>query len=492
MKAKPTSFFDRLVNSVIAKLGIMFILVLILLIPLSWVMDLIGERRLRHEQVGEEIAMKWGWQQVINGPVMAIPVEERQTRAVLAEDGTREQLTDIRRDWIILLPEEARISGSVSPEILKRGIYESVVYLADLRVAGHFGALDLGKLSLENSTVKWDEAKLVFGISDLKGLSASPMLSWKDKQVALFTNADQSLSLFEQNLVADIVVDSENVSGTPFDIQLQLRGSKSLNFLPLASQTRIDLDGKWSSPSFNGAFLPDQRTVGDTAFAAQWNIPGFSRKQPQQWRGEAAQLYTFAGVPLNADAAFDHDFPVRANERHPRIGASLASDEDMVQINFLPEATHYQKTTRVAKYGILVVLLTFASLFFAEMRNKRRIHLVQYVLIGAAMVMFYSLLLAISEHVGFDWAYGIASLATIGVIASFVKAITRHVQAALALAAVLALSYGFIYVLLQLKDFSLLVGTAGVFAMLVALMYFSTQINWHRFEERGSRLPSTP
>lgn len=479
METKQTPFFDRIVNSVIAKLGIMFTLVLMLLIPLSWVTDLIGERRQRHERVGEEIAMKWGRQQVVNGPVMAIPVEERQNRVVLAEDGTREQLTDIRRDWIILLPDEASVTGSVSPEILKRGIYELVVYLADLRVTGRFGPLDLSKLSLENSTVKWDEAKLVFGISDLKGLSAAPVLNWNNEQAALST-ADQTLSLFEQNLVADINLENHTTTDSPFEVRLQLRGSKSLNFLPLASQTSIQLDGNWSSPSFNGAFLPDERTVGDTAFTATWNIPGFSRKQPHQWRGEPTRLYSFKGLPLHSEAAFEQGY--RGDEPVPGA-SSVSTDWDMVQINFLPEVNHYQKTDRVAKYGILVVLLTFASLFFTEILKKRRIHLIQYVLIGAAMVMFYSLLLAISEHVGFDWAYGIASLATIGLIAFFVKAITRHAQAALALAAILALSYGFIYILLQLKDFSLLVGTAGVFAMLAALMYFSTRINWLHFEE---------
>lgn len=482
METKPKSLFDRLASSAIVKLAIMFILVLLLLIPLSWVEGLIRERKQRYERVGEEIAMKWGRQQVVNGPVMAIPVEERQSRVTINEDGTREQVSHTRRDWIMLLPSEVDVSGDVSPETLKRGIYESVVYLTELRITGRFGALDMAKFALENSMVKWNEAKLVFGISDLKGLSTAPSLNWGGHTLAL-TTADQALNLFEQNLVADIALDGEAGVEQAFDIHLQLRGSQSLNFLPLATQTSIQLSGNWPSPSFNGAFLPDERTVGDTAFDARWSIPGFSRKQPQQWRGDAGRIYSFSGISLNSEEAYGYGYPMPASETSRGGTVAASTDWDMVQVNFLPEVNHYQKTTRVAKYGILVVLLTFASLFFTEIIKKQRIHLVQYVLIGAAMVLFYSLLLAISEHLGFNLAYFIAALATTGLIASFIKAITRQTQTALVFGAILGACYGFIYVLMQLKDFSLVVGTVGVFAILAALMYFSTRINWFQFEQ---------
>lgn len=477
--------FDRIVRSAITKLALMFFIVLLLLIPLSWVDDLIHERKQRHDGVGDEIAIKWGGQQVVNGPVMVIPVEEHQHRVVVAEDGKQELEVDVRKEWIMALPSEVQVSGSVLPEALQRGIYEAVVYQVDLKITGRFNGLDTTKLALENSTIRWRDAKLVFGVSDLKGLSASPELTWKDHQADLATG-EHALDLFEQNLVADVVLAGPEDAANSFEITVQLRGSKSLNFLPLASQNSIHLAGKWAAPSFDGAFLPTERTVSESDFDARWEIPAFSRKQPQQWRGKPTRLYTFSGDPLSSgDAAV-----ARANSAPQTApqqpGRTLSNDWDMVKVNFLPEVSHYQKTTRVTKYGFLVVLLTFASLFFTEIIKKRRIHIVQYVLIGAAMVLFYALLLAMSEHIGFDWAYAIAALATIVLIASFVKAVTKQLGTAAASGGILSLCYAFIYILLLLKDFSLLVGTIGIFVMLAALMYFAARIHWGQWEDTES------
>lgn len=477
MNTTSPSLFDRIVGSAIAKLAVMFFIVLLLLIPLSWVDDLIQERKQRHERVGDEIAMKWGGQQVVNGPVIAIPVEERQPRTVVGEDGIRQLVPDMRKEWIMLLPSDVEVTGTVLPETLKRGIYDAVVYQSDLKITGRFDGLDTAKLLLENSTVKWSEAKLVFGVSDLKGLTSSPVLTWEAKQVPL-ASGEYALNLFEQNLVADIPLGGPEGTNNTFDVQVELRGSKSLNFLPLASQTHIQLGGKWADPSFNGAFLPTERTVSESDFDARWEIPGFSRKQPQQWRGEPSLLYTFSGESLTDESAAG-----RSDAVPPERASTLSTDGDMVQVNFLPEVNHYQKTTRVTKYGILVVILTFASLFFTEIIKKRRIHVVQYVLIGGAMVLFYSLLLAMSEHIGFGWAYALAAVATIVLIALFVKAITRQPQTAVALGAMLSLCYGFIYSLLLLRDYALLVGTIGVFVMLAALMYFAARIHWGQWDD---------
>nr|WP_262713884.1 cell envelope integrity protein CreD [Sphingobacterium cavernae] len=174
-------------------------------------------------------------------------------------------------------------------------------------------------------------------------------------------------------------------------------------------------------------------------------------------------------------------------ELNPAAGANsnlVSTDMDMIQVNFLPEVNNYQKTTRVAKYGILVIILTFASLFFTEIIKKQRIHLIQYILIGAAMVLFYSLLLAFSEHIGFNPAYLISALATILLIASFIYMITKNRNTALLFAGILGLFYTFIYVLMQLRDYSLIVGTVGIFIILAVLMRVSTKVNWYQFDRK--------
>jgi inner membrane protein len=148
----------------------------------------------------------------------------------------------------------------------------------------------------------------------------------------------------------------------------------------------------------------------------------------------------------------------------------------------LESINNYQKTTRAAKYGLLVILLTFASLLFTEIIKKQRIHIIQYVLIGCAMVLFYSLLLAFGEHVMFNISYLIAAVATIALVSSFIYWITRDKKTCLLFNLILAVFYGFIFVLMQLQDFSLLVGTVGIFVILAIMMRLSTKVNWSQFD----------
>ncbi len=154
----------------------------------------------------------------------------------------------------------------------------------------------------------------------------------------------------------------------------------------------------------------------------------------------------------------------------------------MITIHFLPDINNYQKTTRVAKYGILIINLTFTSLLFTEVIKKKRVHIIQYILIGAAMVLFYTLLLALSEHIGFNLAYLTATIATVLLIGSFIKAITQDAKTAALLSSILGIFYLFIYVLMQLRDYSLIAGTIGIFIILAILMRVSTKINWYQFD----------
>lgn len=278
---------------------------------------------------------------------------------------------------------------------------------------------------------------------------------------------------------APIGLGEDDKVASTFELNYEIKGSKSFNFLPLADQTKLMVEGSWSNPSFNGGFLPDDRKVGQEGFQAVWNIASFGRKLPQQWIG-LQRIYNFADIPLSRE-----DMIMTSEElSNPASQSSVATDTDMVQVNFLPEVNNYQKTYRVAKYGILVIVLTFASLFFTEIIKKQRIHILQYILIGIAMVVFYSLLLAISEHLGFNIAYLIASIATVSLIASFILMITQQKKTAFLFGMILALFYVFIYVLMQLRDYSLIVGSIGIFIILAVLMKLSTKVNWYTFDRQ--------
>lgn len=477
------TIFERISNSIVLKLFVIFVLVFIMMIPMSLVNDLVMERKSREQQVSSEIAAKWGRDQVVVSPVLAVPYDV-VSEIVKKDSKGKEYIVDgIEQDWVFLLPGHAAIQTDIKPESLKRGIYQSVVYNSDLVLKGSFEGFDAKQLPVAAEKMKWGEAQIVFGVQDVKGLSSNPELSWKDQKLPLSISVN-NFNLFANNLATALPLLKIEDSKFEFQLKVKLRGSKSINFLPLANHTVIATKGSWGNPSFNGAYLPETREVSDKSFSAAWSIPSFGRKIPQQWVGGNSRLYTFSGISL-AEADFNsygvHEAaPVEAASAH----IEAATDMDMVQVNFLPEVNNYQKTTRVAKYGILVIVLTFASLFFTEIIKKQRIHLIQYILIGAAMVLFYSLLLAISEHMGFDIAYLLAALATIGLIASFIKMITKDNRTALLFMLILGLFYGFIFVLMQLRDYSLIVGTVGVFIILAILMRISTKINWYQFDKQ--------
>lgn len=477
------TIFERISNSIILKLFVIFILVLIMMIPMSLIDDLVSERKNREQQVSAEIAAKWGRDQVVVSPILAVPYDLVSEVVKKDSKGKEYVVQGIEQDWIFLLPRNTEVQTDIKPESLKRGIYQSVVYNSEVVLKGSFEGFDTKQLPVSVEKVKWAEAQLVFGIQDVKGLSSNPELEWNGQKLPLAINA-RNFDLFNNNLTTGLPLQKIEDSKLDFQIRVKLRGSKSINFLPLANHTVIKTKGSWGNPSFNGAYLPETREVSDKNFKAEWNIPSFGRKLPQQWAGGNDRLYRFSGMSL-AEADFDsYGLTTDASAQVASTSVEAATDMDMVQINFLPEVNNYQKTTRVAKYGILVIVLTFASLFFTEIIKKQRIHLIQYILIGAAMVLFYSLLLAISEHMGFNVAYFLAAVATIGLIASFIKMITKDNRTALLFMGILGLFYGFIFVLMQLRDYSLIVGTVGIFIILAILMRISTKINWYQFDKQ--------
>ncbi|TDS12479.1 cell envelope integrity protein CreD [Sphingobacterium paludis] len=487
LPSRGPSFFEKFTQSAVAKLATVFILIILLLIPMGLVDSLISERRDRDRLVSQEIAGKWGASQVFSGPVLGIPYTRRHVVDKTDDTGKVKTLSYMEKDYVFLVANKAAFSAQVSPQYLKRGIYQTVTYNAQLRMKGNFNEIDFSKLDVRAEELDWEHAKLFIGVSDLKGLSSNPQLKWGNNTLS-FEMGNGEVGLFERTMESEMALPTKSTKGD-FEISLDIRGSQSLTFFPTARESIIDVTGAWGSPSFNGGYLPEERTVHTDSFLASWRIPSFGRKIPQQWTGAKQQLYQ---VPIGVASDYTDDVSAAYAEYSSGTAAAASVGEtksalqqstleDMVQINFLESVNNYQKTTRVAKYGILVIVLTFTALFFTEIIKKQRVHIVQYILIGAAMVLFYCLLLAIGEHLGFNWSYLISSCATVVLIASFIYGITKERKTSQVFSAILAIFYAFIYLLMQLQDFSLIVGTIGVFIILAILMRLSTRVNWNSF-----------
>jgi inner membrane protein len=436
-------------ESPLIKLTVIAVLTLLLLIPSSWIQSRILERQGRQEDVMKEVSDKWSSSQLLEGPVMVLPYKtSTKTQDTSGKTSYKESLINI-----YILPEILNIDSKAKPEVLHRGIFDAIVYSAKIKISGRFSPLELKKSGINPEMIQWDKAKIDFGISDLKGLKNNPVIKLAGKSYNIepdFTD----LRLFTNNLV--ILPDLDPVRNTSlnFSFDLDLRGSDELRFLHLGKSTTVKLEGNWNNPSFTGRYLPDSRQVTDVRFMATWKMPYFNRPYPQQWTAENSIMNV-----KSRDASFG--------------------------VRFIMPVDQYQKTMRSAKYAILIILLTFISLFFTEVIQKRKVHFLQYLLIGAAMTVYYTLLLSFSEQMGFAIAYLIASIATIVLIGFFIAGVLKHRKPAIVFAAILSVFYSFIYVIIQLQDLALLFGSVGLFVIIAIMMFLSARIDWNKDSSAG-------
>jgi len=443
---KPEGFMGWLKESVTVKLIFIGILVLMLLIPSSMVDNLISERADRQQEVTNEISYNFSGAQQIKGPVLVIPYKSQ----VKDIDQNGKEVTREITQNLYLLPDELTIKADLHSEIIHRGIYDAVIYKTMVKITGNFTKADLGSLGITSDQLLPDNARVTFSISDLKGLKTNPVLTIGN-QLCTASPTYNNQALFNNGLQAAVNLTGVNDDSLPFSYTLDLSGSNELSFLQLGKTTDVDITGNWASPSFDGRFLPETRNISDTKFNAHWRMLYYNRPFPQQWAGDDTLLNS---APKQQDATFG-------------VKLRLPVDE-------------YQKTTRTSKYSTLIILLTLISLFLTELIRKQKIHSFNYILIGAAMVIYYTLLLSFSEQIGFNAAYLLASVATVALITTFIASLLKNNLAALLFAGILSVFYIFIFVIIQLEDFALMIGSVALFMIIAALMYFSRKINWDR------------
>jgi inner membrane protein len=437
---------DWLKESVTAKLVFIGILILVLLIPSSLVDNLITERASRQDDMMKEVSDQWSGSQIIKGPVLVIPYKKQvKYVGIDNKEGTRDETGNL-----YILPDNLHIKAGLTTQPLHRGIFDVAVYNSLVKVSGNFSKADLNSLSLAPDQLLLNKAHLVFSISDLKGLKSNPVMKAAGQTFTaepVFDNA----SLFGSGLQTPIDLSTVKDAEFNFEYALDLKGSQELSFLHLGKTTNVEAGGTWGSPSFSGRYLPDNRKVGKNGFTASWHMLYYNRPFPQQWVNNNTLLNNNKKL---SDAVF---------------GIKLRLPVDQ-----------YQKTTRTSKYALLIIALTFISLFLTEVIRKQRIHIFNYILIGVAMIIYYSLLLSFSEQIGYNWAYLVASISTIGLVVGFIASLLKNKMAALLFAFILAVFYTFIFVIIQLEDLALLIGSIALFIIVGVLMYFSRKINWDR------------
>ncbi len=421
-------------SSVTFKVFAVGFLILVLLIPTAMVRNLIKERECRQDAVVEEIGAKWGTAQTISGPIITLPYEE----TVKTGDGK----TTVYTRYFHILPDKLDVVGELSPEIRHRGLYETVLYNAKLRLTGLFLYPDLEEQGISRKDIIWSRAFLAMGISDMKGVKENVNIRIDGMDMAMNPGIETT-DIFTSGIHVKLKTAGKKEK-LSFDVSLDLNGSQYLYFVPAGKDTSVSLSSTWSSPSFDGSFLPAEREINEDGFNARWRVLHLNRNYPQCWKGNRYKI---------ADSAFGVKF-------------------------FVPNDA-YQKSTRTAKYAVLFISLTFMVFFFAEIMNKLSIHPLQYLLIGLALTVFYTLLISISEHTGFGKGYALASIATILLITGYAKGVLRKNVLALVVGSVLTILYVYLYIVLQLENFALLLGSIGIFIILAVVMCLTRKINWY-------------
>jgi len=438
-KASPFESFNNWVKrSVTLKLMAIGVLTLLLLIPLAFIQSLIDERQAIRQESVWEVSSLWAEAQSINGPILSVPISRLEKRG--------EDLKTIYKT-AHFLPENLQIEAEVVPKTLQRGIYQIPVYTAHLTVEGSFSKLAAQLSELEGFTVDWKSAFLTVGLHDLRGISSFEGINWNGQMLPL-----QPGSKLNDNLATGVTVALPKNFGDSiarehrFSFSAVIKGSQQIGFTPVGKVTEVRLSSAWPDPSFNGSFLPQEREVTEEGFTANWKILQVNRNFPQQWIGqETIRLLNTANFGLELYQPLDD----------------------------------YQKATRSAKYALLPITLTFLVFFLVEIMNKKRIHPFQYTLVGLALCLFYILLISISEHSTFNVAYLAASLVVLLMIGLYSRTVFKEVKLSLLLGLIMAATYGFIFVTLQLTDYALLIGSLGLTAVLALTMYFTRNINWY-------------
>lgn len=344
-----------------------------------------------------------------------------------------------------------------------------MLYTSESDITGRFDKINLDALKIGAENILWNEATIRFNISDSKGLNDEIQLKLNDSVLVL---TPQSL---EEGLTAPINLNSpEDLKNIRFSTKINLNGSEKMLFSPLGKITTVNVNSAYPHPSFTGNVLPQQSSVKDSGFTATWKSMSHKRTFPQQWKDQSYSvaipqtIVKYNNRPVDVVSTTEKHSPSSVHQ----IGAASFGVDLFIPVN------GYQKTLRSIKYAILCIMLTFCAFFLIETINKKAVHPFQYGLVGLALILFYTLLLSFSEYIGFNPAYIVASVCTIGLIGWFVRGVLDSGRLSILLSMILVLLYSYVFTILQLQDYALLLGSIGLFITLAIVMYFSRKLQW--------------
>lgn len=449
METRENQTLQSIFQSTTAKMILVGFLTLILLIPLEFVKNLITERAQRQSEVITEINDKWGENVFLYGPILKVPYTTFE-ETLSVNEKTKETVKQQKAytNFAYFFPEELKASANVNTKVLNRNNYESAVFSSDMKFSGHYIKPDFSSRQILAENIQWNKATILIRTTNLKSIKDEVKINFANTNLTfepVYSGSKDSVQSLETGFI-----DLSKVLSNPrndFSFGITYNGSKQLKMVPIGKTTTMSMKSNWASPSFTGNFLPDDKTkkIDADGFNANWKVLHINRAFAQQ---------AFETLPDLSTYAFGVDFVIPIDQ--------------------------YQQNERAAKYGFLVIGLTFLIFFLIQSISKINIHIFQYSMIGLALILFYTLLIAITEHSSFSQAYVISSVAVILMISLYSISILKNKKFPLFIGLALTALYSFIYVIIQLENYALLVGSIGLFLILGAVMYFSRKIDWSK------------
>ena len=449
------------------KLILICFLVLLMAIPAMFIGAISWERSTAAQEVTNQVSQRYGGPQILIGPILSIPYEQEYS------DGS------VKTGHYIIYPDTGSAEfASVDVEAKSQSLYKVPVYSADGELRATF-ADPLKAVKIAGMTLKRSDARFLLSISDVRGLKSDIQLRGANGQMAQFEPAiendvsrlgvppvygeradgsrifikagipgqeHEALPHIGQWLSVPAAPYLEGTGPVSVSAKLQLSGAQTLSIPPFAKSTRIDLTSNWPDPGFQGEFTPTDRDINKDGFTASWTMPYLSRGI----RGQG-----------------------RAEEVLPQLTTN------MVRVKFVSTDNPYQTVNRALKYSVLFIGLVFLAYFLFEIIVGTPVHPAQYILIGLAQAIFYLLLLAFAERIGFVPAFAIAALLTIVVTAGYAGAVFGGRDYIWKAGSVFAIVYGLLFVLMRMEDFALMVGALASFTAIAATMYLTRDVDWY-------------
>ncbi|KVW90415.1 cell envelope integrity protein CreD [Burkholderia cepacia] len=433
------------------KFAITALLALLILIPLQMVQSIVHERSAYRMDALQSIWSSYAGPQTVSGPVLVVPYTEvTRVRDETPAGGATKTSLRSETKRLLVFPKTLNVDGTLTTSVRYRGIHKALVYELTSRLTGTLALPDLKKLPQADGHVsfKVDNAYVAIGIGDIRGLTAQPDLRIGGARFDV--EQGSRLDSLRQGVHAnvDLAALAEAGAGAgavvPFSIDLPLRGAESVAFAPVGDQNDFSLKSTWPHPSFDGAFLPNNRTVDARGFTGNWRVTSFNTKAREQI------------ATGNGDSAIE-----------------------AASVSMIEPVNVYLQAERATKYGALFVMLTFASFFMYELVKRLRIHPIQYTLVGLSLALFFLLLLSLSEHIAFAYAYLAASGACIGLLGFYLSFVLHSVKRGAVFSALLAVLYAALYGLLLSEDNALMLGSLLLFAILAGIMTLTRRVDWY-------------